>query len=307
MVKEPLRRIFPDRRVLDAVRRRVAMVIDRSLLPARGLRWRPDSARSRGKTVPIALVVVNFSTTRLLRLMLATLAGQEGLDLVSRVVIVDNGSRDGGLPFLRRVASEVDRIDLVERRRWLHHGPGLRAGLRHLDRVGDPAEAVLFVDSDVIFRDPGTLTAVAARLDDGAALIGEHRRRGDRRPGPNIQASFVGVRRDALRRRDVCPPVHDGAPLYRMQLDIERAGLPIVDFPSNHGGYILHRGRSGVAAAAEFRLGHAYATARRQTAHFMGVQNGRAIWAEAEAAHAHLLDADGDDELVRLLAERFAR
>lgn len=266
------------------------------------------SSHQSGRTQSqVALVVVNFSTTRLLRLMLATLVEQERLDLVSRIVIVDNGSRDGGLPFLRRLASEVDRIDLVERRRWLHHGPGLRAGLRHLDRVGDPAEGVLFVDSDVIFRDPGTLTAVAAHLDAGAALVGEHRRRGDRRPGPNIQASFVAVRRDVLHRRDVRPPVHDGAPLYRMQLDIERAGLPIVDFPSNHGGYILHRGRSGVAAAAEYRPGHAYATARRQSAHFMGVPKGRAVWDEAGARHAHLLDADGDEELVALLTERLQR
>jgi hypothetical protein len=271
--------------------------------------WRRVAGRatSAGHDGRVALIVVNFSTTRMTRLLLATLAEQEGLDRVSRVVIVDNGSRDGGLPLLRRLAAEVDGIDLVERRWWLHHGPGMRAGLRHLDRVGDPAGAILFVDTDVIFRDAGTIDAVAAHLDAGAALVGEHRQRGHARPGPNIQASFVAVRRNVLRRSDVHPPVHDGAPLYRMQLDVERAGLPVVDFPSNHGGYVLHRGRAGVAAAAIFRPGHSHATAPRQAAHFMGVPNGGSIWAEVEHRHARLLESDGDDALIRLLATRLTR
>ncbi len=88
----------------------------------------------------IALVTVNFSTTRYLKLMLLTLSQEEHLDLVNRIVIVDNDSRDGGSRFLDRLAERVPHIHVVHRRHHLGHGPGMRAGVRTLDAVETSAK-----------------------------------------------------------------------------------------------------------------------------------------------------------------------
>lgn len=91
-------------------------------------------------------------------------------------------------------------------------------------------------------------------VEEGAALAGELRKH--LYPYPEAQASFVAVRRDCYSRKDIVPWVNHGSPAYWMQRSIWRAELPVVNFPSNHGKYILHRGRSGVAAARLFSLIH---------------------------------------------------
>jgi hypothetical protein len=65
-----------------------------------------------------------------------------------------------------------------------------------------------------------------------------------------------------------------------------KAGLPIVDFPSNQKGHILHRGRSAAAAAGTFTPLRAYGTSPQTAPHFMGVPDGARIWDEIEARHA---------------------
>jgi hypothetical protein len=284
------------------------MVLDRTGASALK-RWgrRPATPPLDGSP-RLALVTVNFSTTRYLELMLLTLAEQERLDLVERIVVVDNGSRDGGIELLRQLAAEIPRLHLVERRHRLTHGAGMRAGVRALDRLdagsARPANVVLFCDADVVFRDRRALATVAEAIaETSAALVGEVR------AGANaeldIQASFYAVRRDVLARRDIAPLVHDGAPAYRMQRSIWAAGLPVVNLPTNHGGLILHRGRAGVEAAARFRPRHQYARVTTSP-HFMGVPGGAAIWAEVEARWADLLEPAAADELVARLVDRLA-
>lgn len=255
-----------------------------------------------------ALITVNFSTTRYLKLMLLTLSEQEHLGLLHRIVVVDNGSRDGGGEFLDRLDDCVERLHVVHRRHWLGHGPGMRAGVRALDRIDSgterPANLLLFCDTDIVFRSPETVMVLA-----GTALSGEPAVFGEVRPGanerPDIQASFFAVRRDAYARRDVPPPVHDGAPAYRLQQAVVGAGLPMVHVPTNHGGLILHRGRAGVEAAGRYRPRHHYAAVRSDRPHFMGVPNGVEIWSEVERRHAGLLEVDAEAELLDLLVERF--
>lgn len=256
----------------------------------------------------LALITVNFSTTRYLKLMLLTLSEQEHLGLLHRIVVVDNGSRDGGTTFLDRLDERIERLHVVHRRHWLGHGPGMRAGVRALDRIeGDeprPANLLLFCDTDVAFRSPETLMVLA-----GTALSGEPAVFGEVRTGanerPDIQASFFVVRRDAYARRNVPPPVHDGAPAYRLQQTVVDAGSPLLNVPTNRGGLILHRGRAGVEAAGRYHPRHHYAAVRSDQPHFMGVPNGAAIWSEIENRHADLLDPHAEDRLLGLLADRF--
>lgn len=292
---------------LRRVRRRAAMAADR-LVAVPWKRFGPARVSVPFDDDPrFALVTVNFSTTHYLKLLLLTLAEQEHLGLMHRIVVVDNGSRDGGAELLDRLAARVDRLHALHRRRWLGHGPGMRSGVRALDRIDGqaarPANLLLFTDTDVVFRSPDVLAALAGTALSGAALVGEVRRGVN--PEPDIQASFFAVRRDVFARRDVPPPVHDGSPTYRLQRAIFASGLPVVDLPTNHGGLTLHRGRAGIDAATRFRPRHHYAGVANDEPHFMGVLGGATIWTAIEARHATLLTADAEGRLLDHLAARF--
>jgi hypothetical protein len=257
-----------------------------------------------------ALLTVNFSTTRYLKLMLLTLTDQSALAHVHRIIIVDNRSRDRGVPFLRALARRVDRVHLAEHRHFLNHARGMRSCVATLDRVEaedpmvTPSNLLLFCDPDVVFVNPATLldlgTAVVAHH---AAFAGELRREP---PDLDAQASFFVVRRDTYARPDVVPLVNHGSPALWMQRSIGRARLTVVNFPSNHGGYILHRGRSAVAAAHEFFPRHSYSTVDYRHAHFMGVRDGPRVWARTEDRFAELLRPEAEMSLLAFLAERLA-
>jgi hypothetical protein len=285
------------------VRRRTSMALDRRWATA----WKRIRPRRSGLELEgdprLALLTVNFSTTRYLKLMLLTLSTQERLDLLHRIVVVDNGSQDGGAGFLVRLQDRVPRLEVVLRRHRLSHGVGMRAAVRALDRAdrdaAQPATHLLFCDTDVVFRAPDALATVAeAARTTGAALVGEVRTGANAQP--DIQASFFLVRRDVLARRDI------GAPAYRMQRSIWEAGLPVVNLPTNHGGLILHRGRAGVEAATRLHPRHEYARVPTTAAHYMGVPDGARIWAAIEAEHSRLLDPAQEPELLDVLAERLA-
>ncbi len=296
---------------ISAVRHKFASMVDCAwALTAKRLQHAPSTAPALEDAPRVALVTVNFSTTRYLKLMLATLAEQSALGLLTRIVIVDNGSRDGGVGFLRELAARVDRVDLVERRRFLSHAHGMRAGVAALRRVdshllaGERANHLLFSDTDVIWRNrDALLQLVAAAFAYDAALAGEMRHVNRQ---PDIQASLFLTRLDVYDDRRTFPLINDGAPAYRLQRSIFDRGLPVVDFPTNHGGHTLHRGRSGVVAAAKHYPGHPYACVQNNRAHFMGVPDGAAIWAAVEGAHADLLTAEAEPLLLAQLAERFS-
>lgn len=289
----------------NAIRRRIEQRADQAWAVA-AHRIRPGTwPKVPGAEPAFGIVTVNASTTRSLKLMLLTLVDGDDLDSLRQVVVVDNGSRDGGLPFLRALARQVARVELVELRHFLNHARGLRAG----ERVLTPeAGIVLFCDPDVVWRNPATLRALGAALSDhDAAIAGEPRPPVAGRPAnPNIQASFLAVRRDVLHRRDVPPPVNHGAPTVWLQDGVVRAGLPIARFPSNHGGYVLHRGRTAVAAARTMTPQRSYATARTRRPHYMHVPDGAAIWAATEERYAALLHPDAEGQLLAHLAERLA-
>jgi hypothetical protein len=259
----------------------------------------------------MALITVNYSTTRLLKLMLCTLGQQSHLTYLQRIVIVDNGSVDGGTSFLEALAARVPRVHLVERRHFLNHAAGMRCGMRSLTRLEgqDPsserAAILLFCDPDIVFRNPATLHDLSATMIvHWAAFAGEARQSPPAHP--DVQASFFAVRRDVVARRHVQPLVNHGSPAYGMQASIRRAGLTIVEFPSNHGGYVLHRGRSAVAAGATYGLGGWTVALTNREPHFMGVPEGALIWAEVEEEWAPLLESSAEQTLLDHLADRFA-
>jgi hypothetical protein len=295
----------------NAIRRHVEMRADqgwtlaRRKLPSRRLIEEFDGDPR------FAILTVNRSTTRYLKLMLLTLCEQIHLGLVERLVITDNHSRDGGASFLRSLAAAVERVELVENRTFLNHARGIRRGLRQLDSVESRLPArqrsnlLLLCDPDLVFRNRETLRDLAtAVVVNDAAVAGELRR--NVHPYPEAQASFLVVRRDWYSRRDVVPFVNHGSPAYWMQRSVWQAGGTVVDFRSNFGGFVLHRGRSAVAVTREYTPWASYATARSRIPHFMGVPDGQKIWDAIEVRHADLLKPANESALIDLLAERLA-
>ncbi len=164
----------------------------------------------------------------------------------------------------------------------------LRA-LRAAERgVAKPANILLFCDTDVVFRNPDTLRALADRFaDEDVAFVGELRR--GLFPYPEAQASFLAVRRDWAERRGTAPWVDHGSPAYWLQRSIWKQGGRGDDFPSNAGGYLLHRGRAGVAAAQEHLPWHHLRAVPYSDPHFMGVPGGAQIWNEVAAHYADVI------------------
>ena len=80
--------------------------------------------------------------------------------------------------------------------------------------------------------------------------------------------------------------------------------LKLHDFRSDFGGYILHRGRSGVAAAKEFYPFNSFAKVSNNQAHFMGVENGKAIWDAVEIKYTELLKKKNEGELIEFLSHK---
>lgn len=253
--------------------------------------------------VRFAIVTVNYSTTRWLKLLLLTLSEQQDLERVSDIVIVDNASRDGGRSLLRRLAACVPRIVLVENDHFLSHARGMRLGIRALDRSASNANVILSVDADVVFLRPDAILNVGRVFTDGAVLAGEMRH--GLYDVPEAQASFVAVRRDVYARRDILPWVNHGAPSYWMQKSIRQAGLQVSDLPTYREGYVLHRGRAGVKAASEFWPGSSYASVANREPHFMGVPDGEATWRANERRWSLLTDPAASDVFVEFLEDQF--
>lgn len=296
---------------INRLRRRLEMLSDQALALLRHKLLPPPVVEPFDGDPRLALITVNCSTTRVLKLMLLTLGEQRALSLVRRLIIIDNDSRDGGRSFIRALAARIPRIHLLENRFFPTHARGMRSGVALLDALETDTPArrranlLLFCDPDIIFRNRDALSDLAqAIIGTDAAFAGELRR--GSYPYPEAQASFFAVRRDCYARPDVMPLVHHGAPAYFMQRSLWRAGLHLEHFPSNSGGHILHRGRSAVAATRRYRPDHAHATAARHAPHYMGVPGGERIWRRTEARYAELLQSANEQRLLEFLSSRLS-
>lgn len=296
---------------LNAARRHGAALLDGSAART----WR--AMRGGGPVLAFdgeprfALLSVNYSTTHWLKLMLRSLVELQGLAQVRAVVICDNGSRDGGADFLRRLARRAGRVVLVENRWWTHHARGMRLAIEALQAGESNRAAALrtnlfwFVDPDVVFLRHDTLLDLGRVFSaTDAAFAGELRRHVH--PLPEAQASFLAVRRDWAERRDVSPWIHGGSPAWPLQRDIWRAGGRGVHFPAYSQAYAVHRGRAAVAAARDWHPRSAYAGVADRAPHFMGIKGAETAWAARAAEFASYLEPQGEDALLDLLSERLA-
>ena len=292
------------RPLADQVRRRLEQLIDQMATVGHRAVF-PSAPVPPFDGVPrLAIVTVNFSTTRWLKLMLLTLAEQDALHKVTDIVVVDNDSRDGGAAFVKKLAQCIGRVRVVENRHFLSHARGMRLGIGQLNVCGSNANVILALDTDVVFLRPDTLSSTLTHFAQGASLVGEMRDWVYEER--EAQASFLAFRRDVYARRETAPWVNHGAPSYWMQKSIRRAGHRVVDFQTYQAGYALHRGRAGVRAAERFRPFSSYASVRDHDPHFMGVPGGPEIWQRVEDRWRGYLEPEAEQTLLDLLSNRLS-
>jgi hypothetical protein len=304
------RLLKPDRDLFNAARRIVWQRVDQVFSVCCKRLQPPLAIGGFEAPVRFSLITVNFSTTDYLKLMLLTLCEQENLASLRNVVIVDNHSKDGGEDFLTKLASQNKNIHLVRNKFNCTHARGIRKGIAYVDELegGSTKETqsnvLLVCDTDIIFRSPQTLNDIGELVAEGNTAFA-----GELRHGlyeyPEAQASFFAVRRDCYAKRGIWPIVHHGAPAYFMQRSFWKTGLKLLHFPSNHGGYILHRGRTAVSATKKYHPLNAFATAENDQPHFMGVPDGEAIWGDVEKRYENLLLRQNQQELLEYFNGRF--
>ena len=168
---------------VNALRRHVAMRVDQAWVMS-GYRLvrvaDPQPVEPFDGSVRIALITVNFGTTRLLKLLLLTIVSSRPLGLVRRSSSSTTAPTMTTWRSCAELTTRLPHVELVERRHLLYHAHGLRAGVRRLKVVEgevDPADrcnVYLFCDPDVVFRSPDALADLATTIVEAdAALAGE--------------------------------------------------------------------------------------------------------------------------------------
>lgn len=89
----------------------------------------------------------------------------DGLGLAAQIIFVDDGSSDGSLGVLNRLAEADPRVTVVVLRRNFGKGAALMAGFRQV--TGD---VVITMDAD-LQDDPAEIPALVADLEAGADLV----------------------------------------------------------------------------------------------------------------------------------------
>jgi len=274
-------------RIVNGIRRLMGQKADQ-LLAIIYKQLKPMPCEKFDGNVRFALITVNFSTTYYLKLMLLTLCEQNNLDKISKVIIVDNKSKDGGVEFLQQLSESVERIDLVKNNIVCTHARGVRVGIDYLDKVEVDAEkksnVLMVCDTDIIFRNNKTINELSTVFESSDAVFAGELRY-SKTVCPQAQASFLCVRRDVYARKDIKPFVNHGSPAYWMQKSLWDVGLKIHDFHSNFGGYILHRGRTGVAAASKHYPFSIFAMVKQKVLNYYQIIGAMAHQFSASAHH----------------------
>jgi len=290
--------------VVNGIRRLMGQRVDQ-LLAIIYKQFKTKPCKKFDGNARFSLITVNFSTTYYLKLMLLTLCEQNNLDKISKVIIVHNKSKDGGVDFLHNLSHSIERIKLVKNNYICTHARGVRVGIDYLDKVevdtGKKSNVLMVCDTDIIFRNKNTLNELSTIFESSDAVFAGELRY-SKKACPQAQASFLCVRRDVYARKDIKPFVNHGSPAYWMQKSLWDTGLKLHDFHSNFGGYILHRGRTGVAAASKHYPLSSFAKTANNKAHYMGVENGEQIWFDTEKRFSKLLKKENETDLINLLS-----
>lgn len=218
----------------------------RWVVPGRDVapRWWP-AARRAGPSGGASVVTVTHNTLELTGLLLASLLRVAGPRL-RRIVVVDNGSTDGGRD-LAEAAARAGLVHAVLNDANLYHGPALDQGIWHLGALAaageDTGDWVWLLDSDCVLVDPGTLDRVTGLDVD---LVGETIWNPWQRQFRLGLYSLL-FRPATVWRSPTVPFAEAGDPATGFELSCRRAGLAACSFPFTARGHLVHRGQGTLA------------------------------------------------------------
>ena len=252
----------------------------------------------------VVVASVNYNTKNLIALLLWSLHRFLGDELRS-IVVVDNGSSDGSVELLR-AAADAGLCELIINQENRHHGPALSQAISYLacsqQSSTDTRPWLWLLDSDcVIAREDAATNAVVAAVKANAALVGEAYWN---RWNEIYQFSGFSLLLDpaAVWREEIGAIPDGGDPIGEFEKSCHEQGISPLSFPFTKDGYLIHRGRSTLAAV--HRRGEAtnplYEWAQtHHEPHFQEVPIAQARYSELVEEFRQQVPELGADALIR--------
>lgn len=201
----------------------------------------------------VVVASVNYNTKNLIALLLWSLYRFLGDELRS-VVIVDNGSSDGSVAMLQAVA-DAGLCELIINQQNRHHGPALSQALTYLSHQHQQLVGVRpwiwLLDSDcVIARMDAATSVVSAASKAKAVLVGESYWN---RWNARHQFSGFSLLLDPAKiwRAEIGVIPDGGDPIGEFEQSCRQQNVSCLAFPFTEDSYLIHRGRSTLAAVRE--------------------------------------------------------
>lgn len=196
----------------------------------------------------VETAIVHFQTPDLLRQTVDSFCAHCPGE---RVLIVDNGSKDGSTSVVEALAAEHSPVEVRMLAENIYHGPAMDLVLQETK-----AEVVFFLDSDTVTHRGGFIEPMVALLEAPGVLASGQVATVDGRGFaassgiPVPVSAFMAIQVERYRR---LPPFrHHGLPVLETCRRAAELGLEIAPFPIEQ--YVEHLGR-GTAERFGYGLG----------------------------------------------------
>lgn len=220
---------------------------------ARNNPW-PNSHGEQKTPKTTAIVTVNYNTCPLTIQLIWSIYHNLKAGGFATLLVVDNNSSDGSQQYLRSLARE-HLIEYIENKENLYHGPALNQTFDYLSKMQredgiDNIGAIWVLDSDCVVIHPRTLVnATEAMNQTHAALVGQ--KAVDRWNEGTFGLHSLLIDPAQVWRDPISPFEEYGQPSLYLQESCMKAGLTLSPFNFTSEDYVIHLGRSTLAAVVK--------------------------------------------------------